>query len=102
MKIAWIRSLGVKTDVIATPSSYDGLIYLPQDNKVFAIDATNGEVRWKYEHKLPDDWGGYNVSFLTGKHRGVALYGEYVYFLSNDAKLHAIDLKTGKAKWVKS
>jgi len=55
---------------------------------------------WKYQHKLPDDWGGYNVPFITGKHRGVAIYGDYVYFLSNDAKLHAIHYKTGVAKFV--
>ena len=95
-------SPGGKTDAQATPSVHDGVVYFPQDNKVFAIDGGTGRVVWKYEHKLPDDWGGYNVPFFTGKHRGLALYGENVYFLSNDAKLHAIDMKTGKAKWVKA
>jgi alcohol dehydrogenase (cytochrome c) len=102
LRIAWIFSPGGKTDAQATPSYHDGLLYFPQDNKVFAIDPESGRTVWKYEAKLPDDWGGYNVPFFTGKHRGVALYGNYVYFLSNDAKLHAIDAKTGKAKWSKS
>jgi alcohol dehydrogenase (cytochrome c) len=102
LKVAWIFSPGGKTDAQATPSYHDGLLYFPQDNKVFAIDPGTGRTVWKYEAKLPDDWGGYNVPFFTGKHRGVALYGEYVYFLSNDAKLHAIHYKTGKAKWVKA
>ena len=69
---------------------------------MWAIDGTTGRVVWKYEHKLPDDWGGYNVPFVTGKHRGLALSGGNVYFLSNDAKLHSIDMKTGKANWVKA
>jgi len=102
LKVAWIYQTGAKTDAQATPSFYDGKIFFPQDNKVIALDAGTGRVIWKYEHKLPDDWGGYNVSFFTGKHRGVALYGDNVYFLSNDAKLHAIDMNTGKAKWVKA
>ena len=102
LKVAWTFSPGGKTDAQATPSFHDGLVFFPQDNKVFAIDGATGKLVWKYEHKLPDDWGGYNVPFFTGKHRGVALYGDNVYFLSNDAKLHAIDMKTGKAKWVKS
>jgi alcohol dehydrogenase (cytochrome c) len=102
LKVAWVRSVGGKTDAQATPSVHNGMIFFPQDNKVFALDAGTGNVIWKYEHKLPDDWGGYNVSFFTGKHRGVALAGDNVYFASNDAKLHAIDMKTGKAKWVKS
>lgn len=100
LKIAWTTSVGAKTDSQATPLYHDGLIYFPQDNKVFAIDADNGKIAWKYEHKLPDDWGGYNVPFFTGKHRGLAIMGENVYFLSNDNKLHALNYKTGKAKFV--
>ncbi len=102
LRVAWMMSPGAKTDSQGTPSVVNGVIYFPQDNKVYAIDGASGRIVWKYEHKLPDDWGGYNVSFFTGKHRGVAVYGDNVYFLSNDAKLHAIDMKSGKAKWVKS
>jgi alcohol dehydrogenase (cytochrome c) len=102
LKLAWIMSPGGKTDAQATPSYHEGVLYFPQDNKVFAVDGGTGNIIWKYEHKLPDDWGGYNVPFFTGKHRGVALAGDNVYFLSNDAKLHSIDMKTGKANWVKS
>jgi alcohol dehydrogenase (cytochrome c) len=101
LKVAWVWSPGGKTDAQATPSYYDGLVYFPQDNKVFAVDAKSGKVVWKYEHKLPEDWGGYNVPFFTGKHRGLTIYGENVYFLSNDAKLHAIHYKTGQKKFVK-
>jgi len=102
LKVAWIMSPGGKTDAQATPSYHEGVLYFPQDNKVFAVDGGTGNILWKYEHKLPDDWGGYNVPFFTGKHRGLALAGNNVYFLSNDAKLHSIDMKTGKANWVKS
>ncbi len=102
LKVAWLFSTGGKTDAQNTPLYYDGLVYFAQDNTVYAIDAGSGRARWKYEHKLPDDWGGYNVPFITGKHRGLAIYGENVYFLSNDAKLHALHYKTGAQKFVKS
>ena len=102
LRVAWIMSPGGKNDAQGTPGVHDGVVYYPQDNKVWAIDGGTGRVLWKYEHKLPDDWGGYNVGFITGKHRGVALAGSSVYFLSNDSKLHSIDMKTGKANWVKS
>ncbi len=101
LKLAWIYSLGGKTDAQNTPLYHDGLLYVAQDNTVFALDAHSGKRVWKYTHKLPEDWGGYNVPFITGKHRGLAIYGEYIYFLSNDAKLHAIHYKTGQAKFVK-
>ncbi len=71
------------------------------NNKVFALNADNGRVAWKFEHKLPDDWGGYNVGFITGKHRGLAIYGDNIYFLSNDSKLHALNYMTGKVKYSK-
>jgi len=102
LKPAWLFSTGGKTDAQNTPLYHDGLVYFAQDNTVFAIDARSGRRVWKYEHKLPDDWGGQFVSFFTGKHRGLAIYGEYIYFLSNDAKLHAIQYKTGQMKFVKS
>ncbi len=101
LKLAWAVSTGGKTDAMATPIYHDGLLYFPQDNKVFAISADDGSIVWKYEHTLPEDWGGYNVPFFTGKHRGVAISGDHVYFLSNDNKLHALHYKTGKAKFVK-
>lgn len=101
LKVAWIFSPGGKTDAQNTPLYYDGLVYFAQDNKVFALDARTGKEVWKYEHKLPEDFGGYNVPFITGKHRGLAISGEYIYFLSNDAKLHALHYKTGQAKFVK-
>ncbi|PYM82245.1 MAG: hypothetical protein DME09_14875 [Candidatus Rokuibacteriota bacterium] len=100
LKVAWLFSTGAKNDAQNTPLYFDGLVYVAQDNTVFALDARSGKRVWKYQHKLPDDWGGYNVPFITGKHRGLAIYGDYVYFLSNDAKLHAIHYKTGAAKFV--
>jgi len=102
LKVAWVFSPGGKADAQNTPLFHDGMVFFAQDNKVFALDGGTGNVVWKYEHKLPDDWGGYNVPFITGKHRGLAIYGENVYLLSNDAKLHAINYKTGKATFVKA
>lgn len=101
LRVAWVFSPGGKNDAQNTPLFHDGMVFFAQDNKVFALDAGTGRVVWRYEHKLPDDWGGYNVGFITGKHRGVAIYGENIYFLSNDAKLHAINYKTGAKAWVK-
>ncbi len=53
-----------------TPIYYDGLLYFAQDNTVFAVDTGAGRQVWKYAHELPEDFGGYNVPFFTGKHRG--------------------------------
>jgi glucose dehydrogenase len=38
LKVAWTFSPGGKTDAQATPSYHDGMVFFPQDNKVFALD----------------------------------------------------------------
>lgn len=102
LRVAWTTPLGGTTDAQATPVYFDGILYIPQDNKVLAVSADDGHLVWKYEHKLPEDIGGVTTPIILNKHRGVALYGDSVYFLSNDSKLHRLDMKTGKAKWMKA
>jgi len=96
LEVKWIYSIGGETDAQATPSYHDGLLFMPQDNGVHAIDAETGTRVWKYQYELPEDWGGQFIPFFTGKHRGVALYGDKVYFLSNDCNLIALDYRTGE------
>jgi glucose dehydrogenase len=44
--VAWMVSVGAKTDSMATPLYHDGLLFFPQDNKVFAISADDGRIAW--------------------------------------------------------
>lgn len=78
LRVAWIYSTGGETDAQCTPIYYDGLMYIAQDNAVHAIDGATGRQAWKYEHELPDDFGGYNVPFFTSQHRGLAIAGEHI------------------------
>ena len=39
LKVKWIYSIGGEKDTQATPLYHDGLLFLPQDNSVHAIDA---------------------------------------------------------------
>ena len=101
LKVKWIYSIGGETDAQATPLYHDGLIYLPQDNAVHAVDARTGARVWKYEYELPEDWGGQFIPFITGKHRGLAIRGDKVYFLSNDCTLIALQYKSGEVAFSK-
>jgi len=49
LKVKWIAGLGGTTNVQATPLMHDGIIFIPQDNKVMAYDARTGDAVWKYE-----------------------------------------------------
>ena len=96
LSVKWIYSVGGETDAQATPLYHDGLLYLPQDNMVHAVDARSGTRVWKYEWELPEDWGGQFVPFFTGKHRGVGIFGNNVYFLTNECTIVALNAKSGE------
>ena len=96
LSVKWIYSIGGETDAQASPLEHDGLLFLPQDNAVHAVNAATGERAWKFEWELPEDWGGQFIPFFTGKHRGVAIAGSNIYFLSNECSLIAINYRSGE------
>ena len=64
-------------------------------NHVYALDARTGEELWHYKHKM----GPITVFCCGPNNRGVAVYGDMVYMATLDAKLVALDAKTGKLVW---
>jgi alcohol dehydrogenase (cytochrome c) len=96
LKVKWISALGGSTDAQATPIYHDGVVIIPQDNKLHGFDAKTGRLMWKYETEMPEDWGGQFVDFFTGKHRMAAITGETAILLSNECAIHAVNYKTGE------
>ncbi len=66
-------------------------------SRIYAIDVANGEELWQYDARLPDGI----MPCCDVINRGAAIYGDMVYFGTLDAKLVALDAKTGKVKWKK-
>ncbi len=64
------------------------------NNQVIAIDVRTGNLLWRYKRPRP---AGAIVAHDTS--RGVALYGDKVYFAAGEAVLVALDAKTGKEVW---
>lgn len=80
------------------PVVKDGVMYVTASySRVFAIDVATGEELWQYEARLPDAI----LPCCDVINRGVAIYGDVVIFGTLDAKLVALDRKTGKTKWKK-
>lgn len=96
LKMAWLFSTGGDTFHQATPTMHDGMVFFPQSYKVFGINARTGRRVWKHEQYPPEDLGGDNPDLFHGTHRGVALYGNNVYHLTQDNKIVALDQKTGE------
>ena len=95
---AWVFATGVNSGHEAAPLVNNGVMFVatPQ-SQVLAIDASTGNLLWRYRRQLP---AGAIVPHQTS--RGVALYGDKVFFAAGDATLVAIDAKTGKEVWTKS
>jgi quinohemoprotein ethanol dehydrogenase len=81
----------------AQPLFYEGVLYyVTGANDVFAIDVETGNTLWKYEANL--DAGRVRVC-CGWMGRGVALGDGKVYVGQLDAKLVALDQRTGKVLW---
>ncbi|HEY5323133.1 MAG TPA: PQQ-dependent dehydrogenase, methanol/ethanol family [Caldimonas sp.] len=78
------------------PIVVDGIMYITTSyNHVYALDAATGKEFWHYKHKM-----GAVTTFCCGpNNRGVAIMGDRLYMGTLDAKLLALDAKTGKVLW---
>jgi alcohol dehydrogenase (cytochrome c) len=80
------------------PIIKDGVMYVSASySRVFAIDIATGEELWQYDAKLPDAI----LPCCDVINRGVAIYDNLVIFGTLDAKLVALDRKTGNVVWKK-
>ena len=80
------------------PIVYDGMIYVTGSySRLFAFDARTGEEKWQYDARLPDGI----MPCCDVVNRGAAIYGDKIIFGTLDAKLVALDRKTGKVLWNK-
>jgi alcohol dehydrogenase (cytochrome c) len=91
----WSFSTGVISGHEAPPMVNNGVMFIATpSNQVIAIDAKTGRLLWRFRRPAPE---GSNIPHQTT--RGVALYGDKVFFAVGEAVLVAIDAKTGKEVW---
>src|ERR1041385_5033634 len=80
-----------------TPLVVDGVMYTIQSpNDVFALDAATGKTLWQYSHRPAEGTRNPCCGNLT---RGVAILGDKLFLAGLDAKMIALDAKTGKELW---
>jgi PQQ-dependent dehydrogenase (methanol/ethanol family) len=96
LKPAFVFQTAVLESMETAPIVVNGVMFLTTSfNHVYAIDATTGEEFWHYKHKM-----GPITTFCCGpNNRGVAIDGDRLYMGTLDAKLVALDAKTGKLVW---
>ena len=97
----WAFSLGGEKQrgQESQPLVKDGMMFVTGSySRIWALDVENGEEIWEYEARLPDGI----MPCCDVINRGAALYGDLVIFGTLDAKLVALDAKTGKPVWKKT
>ncbi|MGL4963592.1 MAG: pyrroloquinoline quinone-dependent dehydrogenase [Inquilinus sp.] len=98
LRPAWIFQTDVVETMETTPIVVNGTMYVTTAfNHVYALDARTGTQIWQYKHSM-----GPITTYCCGpNNRGVAAFGDMVYLGTLDARLVALDAKTGKVVWNK-
>ncbi|MEP6678882.1 MAG: PQQ-binding-like beta-propeller repeat protein, partial [Betaproteobacteria bacterium] len=96
LRPAFVFQTAVLESMETAPIVVNGVMFLTTSfNHVYAIDAVTGEEFWHYKHKM-----GPITTYCCGpNNRGVAIEGGALFMGTLDAKLVALDAKTGKLMW---
>ncbi len=91
----WVFSTGMVSGHEAPPIINNGVMFAATPgNQVIAVEGKTGRILWRFRRPAPE---GSLLPHQTS--RGVALYGDKVFFAAGEAVLIAIDAKTGKEVW---
>jgi PQQ-dependent dehydrogenase (methanol/ethanol family) len=96
--LAWFADYDTNLQQTGTPLYVDGVIYVSTAwSKVYAFDAKTGKQLWQYNPKVPGEWAANVCCGLVN--RGIAAYDGKIYVGTLDARLVALDAKSGKEVW---
>jgi alcohol dehydrogenase (cytochrome c) len=79
--------------ISATPLMVDGVLYFTSLDNVWALDAKSGHELWHWYREAKGDMP------RTGN-RGVAMYHDWLFFVTIDDYLVSLDRATGKQRWI--
>jgi len=92
----WIFAMDDTTGLQTTPVVVDGIMYITSANQCFALDAGSGRQIWHYQRPRSKGLVG-NAS--GGINRGVAVEGDRVFMVTDNAHLLAFNRFTGSVLW---
>ncbi|MCK5431207.1 MAG: PQQ-binding-like beta-propeller repeat protein, partial [Gammaproteobacteria bacterium] len=95
LKLAWSYKTGKKATFQTNPIVIDEIMYITTPfNDVIALNAETGDEVWRYKHQLTGE------NFCCGPaNRGPAVANGVVYTATIDARLIALDQKSGNVLW---
>ncbi|MEY2942086.1 MAG: hypothetical protein RLY97_100, partial [Pseudomonadota bacterium] len=96
--LAWQAELGTNRVLEATPIVIGGVMYTSGvAGRAYAFDAATGKEIWRFEPQV--DMQVNRTVCCDMANRGVAVARGKVFVAALDAKLYALDARTGKVIW---
>jgi PQQ-dependent dehydrogenase (methanol/ethanol family) len=97
LRAAWVHPMAY-SPLETTPVVVDGVMYVTGPNQVVALDGRTGGEIWNYTRaRSPAD--GISGDASKGAQRGVAVLGERVFFITDNAHLICLQRLTGALLW---
>ncbi|MCC6538921.1 MAG: PQQ-binding-like beta-propeller repeat protein [Bryobacterales bacterium] len=95
LRLAWVFPVN-HNQLEVTPVVVDGVMYITGPNQVWALDARSGRTIWHYQRPRSRDTRG---DPAKGTNRGVAIQGDRVFTVTDNARLLALHRVTGALLW---
>ena len=96
--LAWYADMDTARGQEATPLVIDGRIYITTAwSKAKAYDAATGKLLWEYDPEVPGETAAKACCDVVN--RGMAAWGNRLYFGTLDGRLIALNRDTGKPVW---
>jgi PQQ-dependent dehydrogenase (methanol/ethanol family) len=92
----WNFAIGSSRKLELTPVVVDGVMYITAVNEAHALDARSGREIWQYSRPRSKGLSG---DAAGGINRGVAILGDRVYMVTDNAHLIALHRLTGSLLW---
>jgi len=98
LRMTWVYQMRGGGQLESVPVVVDGIMYVTEPpSNVTALDARTGKTLWHYNPVIPRDLVAIGL-FPTN--RGVAVLNDKVYVATIDARLIALDAKSGVVRWI--
>jgi alcohol dehydrogenase (cytochrome c) len=93
----WVFPMPIAAATVeTTPLVVDGVMYISSANEAWALDAGNGRALWHYQRPRTEGVAG---NAAAGFNRGVAIGGDRLFMVTDNAHMIALDRHTGALVW---
>ena len=92
----WAFTMPNVTMLETTPVVVDGIMYVTSANECYALDAGSGRQIWHFQRPRTRGLVG---NAAVGINRGVAIAGERIFMVTDNAHLISLNRSTGELGW---